>query len=81
MTLAIGVCYSEELVETYTEAIAGLVDGSDILLVETVFDTLNAKAAIFAIKAVSHKRSESISNLYFGCDNRRQWSHLNRPNN
>ena len=41
----------EELVETYTEAIAGLVDGgSDILLVETVFDTLNAKAAIFAIK-------------------------------
>ncbi len=41
----------EELVETYTESIAGLVDGgSDILLVETVFDTLNAKAAIFAIK-------------------------------
>jgi 5-methyltetrahydrofolate--homocysteine methyltransferase len=39
-----------ELVESYTEAIRGLVDGgSDLLLVETVFDTLNAKAALFAI--------------------------------
>ncbi|NQU62157.1 MAG: methionine synthase [Rhodospirillales bacterium] len=40
----------DELVETYTEAIRGLVDGGvHILLVETVFDTLNAKAAIYAI--------------------------------
>jgi len=39
-----------ELVKSYTEAIRGLVDGgSDLLLVETVFDTLNAKAALFAI--------------------------------
>ncbi len=39
-----------ELVETYTEAIRGLVDGgADLLLVETIFDTLNAKAALFAI--------------------------------
>lgn len=39
-----------ELVEAYTEAIGGLVDGgSDLLLVETIFDTLNAKAALFAI--------------------------------
>ncbi len=39
-----------ELVESYTESIKGLVDGgSDILLVETIFDTLNAKAALFAI--------------------------------
>jgi len=38
------------LVETYGEAIRGLTDGGvDILLVETVFDTLNAKAAIYAI--------------------------------
>ncbi len=42
----------DELVETYTEAIRGLVDGgADLLLVETVFDTLNAKAALFAIEA------------------------------
>ena len=39
-----------ELVEAYTEAIRGLVDGgSDLLLVETIFDTLNAKAALFSI--------------------------------
>ncbi|TXL22844.1 methionine synthase [Methylococcaceae bacterium HT2] len=40
----------DKLVEAYTEAVSGLVDGgTDILLIETVFDTLNAKAAIFAI--------------------------------
>ena len=40
----------DELVTTYTEALHGLVDGgADLLLVETVFDTLNAKAALFAI--------------------------------
>lgn len=40
----------DELVESYFESIAGLVDGgADLLLVETVFDTLNAKAALFAI--------------------------------
>ncbi|PIW27471.1 MAG: methionine synthase [Rhodospirillales bacterium CG15_BIG_FIL_POST_REV_8_21_14_020_66_15] len=38
------------LVETYTEAVRGLTDGgADILLLETIFDTLNAKAAIYAI--------------------------------
>ncbi|MEI7611487.1 MAG: methionine synthase [Betaproteobacteria bacterium] len=41
----------DELVGTYTEAIRGLTDGgADILLVETVFDTLNAKAALFSIE-------------------------------
>jgi 5-methyltetrahydrofolate--homocysteine methyltransferase len=41
----------DELVGTYTEAIRGLVDGgADILMVETIFDTLNAKAALFAIE-------------------------------
>ncbi len=41
----------EELVETYTEATHGLIDGgADIILIETVFDTLNAKAAVFAVK-------------------------------
>jgi 5-methyltetrahydrofolate--homocysteine methyltransferase len=40
----------DELVEIYTEAARGLTDGGvDILLVETIFDTLNAKAAIYAI--------------------------------
>ena len=41
----------DELVETYTDATRGLIDGgADILLIETVFDTLNAKAAVFAVK-------------------------------
>ena len=40
----------DQLVTDYTESIRGLVDGgADILLVETIFDTLNAKAALFAI--------------------------------
>ena len=40
----------DDLVETYYEQVSGLVDGgADLLLVETIFDTLNAKAALFAI--------------------------------
>ena len=41
----------DELVETYKEATKGLIDGgADAILIETVFDTLNAKAAIFAVE-------------------------------
>jgi len=41
----------DELVASYTEAIDGLVaGGADILLIETIFDTLNAKAAVFSVK-------------------------------
>ncbi|MGZ8264909.1 MAG: homocysteine S-methyltransferase family protein, partial [Burkholderiales bacterium] len=40
----------DELVESYTEAVSALVEGGvDLFLVETIFDTLNAKAALFAI--------------------------------
>lgn len=40
-----------DLVEAYYEQVRGLVDGgADVLLIETIFDTLNAKAAIYAIK-------------------------------
>ena len=43
----------DELVDDYSEATRGLIDGgADIILIETVFDTLNAKAAIFAVKSV-----------------------------
>jgi 5-methyltetrahydrofolate--homocysteine methyltransferase len=46
----------DEVVVAYTEQIRGLVDGGvDIILVETIFDTLNAKAAIFAIKEYFRK--------------------------
>ncbi|MDX6357415.1 MAG: 5-methyltetrahydrofolate--homocysteine methyltransferase, partial [Nocardioidaceae bacterium] len=43
----------DELVEAYLEEARGLVDGgADLLLVETIFDTLNAKAAIFALESL-----------------------------
>jgi 5-methyltetrahydrofolate--homocysteine methyltransferase len=48
----------DELVTAYEEQIRGLVDGGvDLLLVETVFDTLNAKAALFAIENVAEEKS------------------------
>jgi 5-methyltetrahydrofolate--homocysteine methyltransferase len=41
----------DEVAAAYTEQISGLVDGGiDLLLIETIFDTLNAKAAIYAAK-------------------------------
>ncbi|MGA1608899.1 MAG: homocysteine S-methyltransferase family protein, partial [Planctomycetota bacterium] len=43
-------CHFDELVEAYFEQCVGLVDGgADILIVETIFDTLNAKAAVYAV--------------------------------
>ncbi len=43
----------DELVENYVEATRGLIEGgSDLILIETIFDTLNAKAAIFAVQEV-----------------------------
>ena len=47
----------DQLVEAYTEQLNGLVDGgADLLLIETIFDTLNAKAAIFAILTLFEER-------------------------
>ncbi|MBL7883519.1 MAG: methionine synthase [Bacteroidia bacterium] len=56
----------DELVNAYTEQVKGLIDGgSDILLIETIFDTLNAKAALFAIqnycKSVNKKMPVMVS--------------------
>jgi len=43
----------DQLVAAYTDATKGLIDGgADIILIETVFDTLNAKAAVFAVEQV-----------------------------
>ena len=48
----------DDLVKSYTEQIEALINGGvDILLVETVFDTLNAKAALFAIENYKKKNS------------------------
>jgi 5-methyltetrahydrofolate--homocysteine methyltransferase len=54
----------DEVVDAYYEQVKGLVDGGvDILLIETIFDTLNAKAAIFAIKKYfrDNKYSSKVS--------------------
>ncbi|MDO9000502.1 MAG: methionine synthase [Bacteroidota bacterium] len=46
----------DELVIAYTEQVKGLIEGgADLLLVETIFDTLNAKAALFAIQNYCEK--------------------------
>ncbi|MEL6988245.1 MAG: homocysteine S-methyltransferase family protein, partial [Bacteroidota bacterium] len=51
----------DEIVVAYSEQIEGLLDGGvDLLLVETIFDTLNAKGAIYAIEDVFEKRGIRI---------------------
>ncbi len=48
----------EQLVASYNESIKGLIDGGvDILLIETIFDTLNCKACIYAIKSFFEKNN------------------------
>ena len=55
-----GVTY-DELVAAYYEQARGLLDGgADILLVETIFDTLNAKAAFFAIAELLDERKTTV---------------------
>jgi 5-methyltetrahydrofolate--homocysteine methyltransferase len=55
-----GVTY-EELVQAYYDQARGLIDGgADILLVETIFDTLNSKAAFFAIATLAEERGLRI---------------------
>ncbi|MCL2683127.1 MAG: homocysteine S-methyltransferase family protein [Bacteroidales bacterium] len=51
----------DEMADTYAEQAEGLiVGGVDVLLVETVFDTLNAKAALFAIQNVFEKLGKTL---------------------
>ena len=57
----------DELVISYTEQIEGLVDGGvDILLLETIFDTLNAKAALFAIDTFMDKNKLKLPLMVSG---------------
>ena len=57
----------DALRETYREAIDGLIDGgADTLMVETIFDTLNAKAALFAIQEVFDKTGERLPLIISG---------------
>ena len=57
----------DELVTAYGEAANGLIDGgADLLLVETVFDTLNAKAALFAIEQAFDRRGARLPVIVSG---------------
>ena len=48
----------DQLAEAYAEQVRGLLDGgSDIILIETIFDTLNAKAALYAVQEVYEERN------------------------
>ncbi len=57
----------DELTAAYGEAARGLLDGGvDLLLVETIFDTLNAKAALYAIDALFEERGTSVPLMISG---------------
>ena len=57
----------DQLVEAYEEQSRGLIDGGcDLLLVETVFDTLNAKAALFAIQNVFEEKGLKLPIMVSG---------------
>ena len=57
----------DELRIAYKQQVAALIDGGcDVLLVETIFDTLNAKAALFAIEEVKEERNLDIPIMVSG---------------
>lgn len=57
----------DEMVTAYTEQVKGLIDGgADLLLIETIFDTLNAKAALFAIQNYCEKIDKKIPIMVSG---------------
>ncbi len=57
----------DQLVAAYTEATEALIDGgADLLMIETIFDTLNAKAAVFAIEGVFEKRNVRLPVMISG---------------
>ena len=57
----------DELEDAYFQQVKGLVDGgADVLLIETIFDTLNAKAAIFAIKKYEQEIGRKIEIMISG---------------
>ena len=57
----------DELRQSYGDAARGLLDGgADILMVETIFDTLNAKAALYALQELFEARGESVAVIVSG---------------
>ena len=57
----------DQLTDAYAEQIRGLIDGgSDLLLIETIFDTLNAKAALFAAQKVFTEKNKHLPVMISG---------------
>src|SRR4030095_7925052 len=57
----------DDLVAAYSEQVRGLIDGGvDLLLVETIFDTLNAKAALMAIQVVMEEKNVKLPIMVSG---------------
>lgn len=57
----------DELAQAYKEQASGLMDGgADLLLIETIFDTLNAKAAIFGLLELFDERSQQLPIMISG---------------
>ena len=57
----------DELAAAYRQATEGLIDGgADLLMVETIFDTLNARAALFALDALFEERGEALPVMVSG---------------
>lgn len=57
----------DELVDAYSDATHGLLNGKvDLILIETIFDTLNAKAAVFAVQSVFAERAETLPVMVSG---------------
>ena len=68
----------DDLVAAYSEQTRGLIDGgANLLLVETIFDVLNCKAALFAIDTVFEEKGIKSSGYGFRHNNRCQRKNLN----
>ena len=71
----------DQLAEAYSEQARGLIDGgANILLVETIFDVLNCKAALFAIDTVFEEKRDPPARYGFRYYNRCQRQNAYRPN-
>src|SRR6056297_434142 len=57
----------DELKDAYYEQVAGLVEGGvDVIIIETIFDTLNAKAALFAVQDYNEKNQTNVPVMVSG---------------
>ena len=69
-----------QLKDSYRQQVRGLIDGGvDILLVETVFDTLNCKAALFAIEEVFEVKAIRIPIVWY-LNQHEKWKNFVRTN-